>query len=83
MRKYFVRLHVAATALFAAAERRVDSFWRSDRASIYGLISFLSGAAGMTSMALLHLPSGSAQVISGICMILGALLITPKDKSAE
>ncbi len=58
---------------------KILAYWRSRAANIHGLILFFGGAAGMSALTLIHLPSTLAQFISGGCMILGALLYTPSE----
>lgn len=59
---------------------RVAAYWKSRQSSLHGLILFLGGSAGITALHLVHMPDRYAQAVSGACMILGALLVTPEAK---
>ena len=56
---------------------KIIAYWRSRAANVHGLVLFLGGGAGLSALALLHVPSSVAQFVSGGCMVLGALLYTP------
>ena len=60
--------------------QRCRLYWESRQSSLHGLIFFLGGSAGITALHLMHLPDKYAEFISGACMVLGAVLITPNKQ---
>jgi hypothetical protein len=64
---------------FHEYRERARAYWESRQSSLHGLIFFLGGSAGITALHLMHVPDKYAEFVSGLCMILGAVLITPGD----
>ncbi|MHB1798049.1 MAG: hypothetical protein ACYCUI_07055 [Vulcanimicrobiaceae bacterium] len=63
---------------------RIDRVWRSDYSTAVGVSMALSGlvtsSAGANALEGFGIPAHVVQIASGVAVVLGALLTTPKNR---